>query len=83
MELLRTPDERFENLPDFPFEPNYFEVDKIRIHYIDEGPKDAEVMLLMHGEPSWSFLYRHMIPILVKAGFRTVAPDLVGFGRSD
>jgi len=83
MDLLRTPDERFENLPGFPFEPNYFKVDKIRIHYIDEGPKDAEVMLLMHGEPSWSFLYRHMIPILVKAGFRTVAPDLVGFGRSD
>jgi haloalkane dehalogenase len=83
MKLLRTPDERFKNLPDFSFEPHYLEVDKIRIHYIDEGPKDAEVMLLIHGEPSWSFLYRHMIPILVKAGFRTVAPDLVGFGRSD
>ncbi len=83
MKLLRTPDERFENLPDFPYEPHYFEVDEIRIHYVDEGPKDAEVILLMHGEPSWSFLYRHMIPILVKAGFRTVAPDLVGFGRSD
>ncbi len=83
MKLLRTPDERFENLPDFSYEPHYFEVDEIRIHYVDEGPKDAEVMLLMHGEPSWSFLYRHMIPILVKAGFRTVAPDLVGFGRSD
>jgi haloalkane dehalogenase len=83
MKLLRTPDERFENLPDFPYKPHYLEIDKIRIHYVDEGPKDAEVMLLMHGEPSWSFLYRHMIPILVKAGFRTVAPDLVGFGRSD
>ena len=83
MKLLRTPDERFENLPDFPYEPHYFEVDEIRIHYVDEGPKDAEIILLMHGEPSWSFLYRHMIPILVKAGFRTVAPDLVGFGRSD
>ncbi|MHA2391110.1 MAG: haloalkane dehalogenase [Promethearchaeota archaeon] len=83
MELLRTPDDRFENLPDFPFEPHYKEIDKIRIHYVDEGPKDAEVVLLMHGEPSWSFLYRHMIPILVKAGFRTIAPDLVGFGRSD
>lgn len=83
MELLRTPDERFENLVDFPYSPNYIEIDGIRIHYIDEGPKEAEVVLLMHGEPSWSFLYRHMIPILVKAGFRIVAPDLVGFGRSD
>ncbi len=83
MKLLRTPDERFEDLPDFPYEPHYIEIDDIRIHYVDEGPKDAEVILLMHGEPSWSFLYRHMIPILVKAGFRTVAPDLVGFGRSD
>ena len=83
MDLLRTPDERFENLIDFPYEPHYKDIDDIRIHYIDEGPKDAEVVLLMHGEPSWSFLYRHMIPILVKAGFRIVAPDLVGFGRSD
>ena len=83
MDLLRTPDKRFENLSDFPFEPHYVEVEGIRIHYVDEGPKDAEVILLMHGEPSWSFLYRHMIPIIVKAGFRTVAPDLVGFGRSD
>ncbi len=83
MELLRTPNERFENLPDFPYEPHYVEVDGIKIHYVDEGPKNAEVILLMHGEPSWSFLYRHMIPILVKAGFRTVAPDLVGFGKSD
>ena len=83
MDLLRTPDERFENLIDFPYEPHYLEIDNIRVHYIDEGPKDAEVVLLMHGEPSWSFLYRHMIPILVNAGFRTVAPDLVGFGRSD
>ena len=80
---MRTPDERFEDLPDFTFEPHYLEVDEIRIHYVDEGPKDAEVILLMHGEPSWSFLYRHMIPIFMKAGFRTVAPDLVGFGRSD
>jgi len=83
MDLLRTPDERFENLIDFPYKPHYLEIDGIRVHYVDEGPKDAEVMLLMHGEPSWSFLYRHMIPILVEAGFRTVAPDLVGFGRSD
>ncbi|MFX0135896.1 MAG: haloalkane dehalogenase [Candidatus Hodarchaeota archaeon] len=83
MKLLQTPDERFENLPDFPYKPNYLEVDNIRIHYVDEGPKDAEVVLLMHGEPSWSFLYRHMIPIFVEAGYRTLAPDLVGFGRSD
>ncbi|MFX1258193.1 MAG: haloalkane dehalogenase [Promethearchaeota archaeon] len=83
MELLRTADERFENLSDFPFEPHYLEVDDIRIHYVDEGEKDAEIILLMHGEPSWSFLYRHMIPILIRAGYRTLAPDLVGFGRSD
>lgn len=84
MKLLRTPDERFENLIDFPFQPNYKEVDGIRIHYVDEGPKDAdEVILLMHGEPSWAFLYRQMIPILVQAGFRVIVPDLVGFGRSE
>ena len=83
MKLLRTPNERFENIPDFPFQPHYIEIDNIRIHYVDEGSNDEEVILLMHGEPSWSFLYRHMIPPLVKAGFRCVAPDLVGFGRSD
>jgi len=83
MKLLRTPDERFENLPDFPYEPRYLEVDEIRIHYVDEGPKDTEVVLLMHGEPSWSFLYRYMIPIFMEDGYRTIAPDLVGFGRSD
>ncbi len=83
MKVLRTPDERFENLPGFPYKPNYLEVDNIRIHYVDEGPKDAEVILLMHGESVWSFLYRNMIPIFVKAGYRTLAPDLVGFGRSD
>ena len=83
MKLLRTPDKMFKNLPEFPYNPNYIDVDGIRIHYIDEGPKDSEVVLLMHGEPSWSFLYRHMIPILIDAGFRIIAPDLVGFGRSD
>ena len=83
MKLLRTPDERFENLPDYPFEPNYIEVDGIRIHYVDEGPKNAEVVLLMHGEPTWSFLYRHIIPIIVKAGYRALAPDIIGFGKSD
>ena len=83
MKLLSTPEERFENLPDFTFDPHFIKVDGINIHYLDEGNKQAEVILLMHGEPSWCFLYRHMIPILVKAGFRIIAPDLVGFGRSD
>ncbi len=88
MKILRTSDERFENLPGYPFEPNYIEVPDgedghLRIHYVDEGPSDADPVLLMHGEPSWSYLYRKMIPIIVDAGFRAVAPDLVGFGRSD
>jgi haloalkane dehalogenase len=83
MELLRTPDERFTNLPDYPFAPHYAEVDGVRIHYLDEGPANAAPVLLMHGEPSWSFLYRKMIPPLVAAGHRVIAPDLVGFGRSD
>lgn len=83
MKLLRTPDARFENLPDYPFQPNYLEVDGIRMHYVDEGPSDGEVVLLLHGEPSWSFLYRHMIPPIAQAGFRVVAPDLIGFGKSD
>ncbi len=84
MKILRTPDERFEDLTNWPYEPHYVELDEgIRIHYIDEGPKDGELILLMHGEPTWSYLYRHMIPPLLKAGFRCVAPDLVGFGRSD
>ncbi|MEP6624969.1 MAG: haloalkane dehalogenase [Acidimicrobiia bacterium] len=90
MEILRTPDSRFESLPDFGFAPQYAEVPNgdgsgvLRIHYLDEGPSDAtETILLMHGEPSWCFLYRHMIPVLTAAGHRVVAPDLVGFGRSD
>ena len=83
MDLIRTPDDRFEKLVDFPYKPNYLEIDGIRIHYVDEGSKDSEVILLMHGEPSWSFLYRHMIPPLIEANFRVVVPDLVGFGRSD
>jgi haloalkane dehalogenase len=83
MELLRTPDERFANLPDYPFAPHYVEVDGVRIHYVDEGPADAVPVLLMHGEPSWSYLYRKMIPIITAAGYRAIAPDLVGFGRSD
>jgi len=88
MNALRTPDERFAGLPDFPFAPHYVEVDdddggRLRVHYLDEGSPDAPAVLLMHGEPSWSFLYRKMIPVLVDAGLRAVAPDLVGFGRSD
>jgi haloalkane dehalogenase len=81
--ILRTPDSRFENLPDYPFSPNYIEIDGLRVHYVDEGPQDAPPILLLHGEPSWSYLYRKMIPPLNAAGFRTVAPDLVGYGRSD
>lgn len=83
MKLLRTPDRYFENLPDFPYAPHYAEVDGVRIHYVDEGPRDAPPVLLMHGEPDWCYLYRHMIPPLVAAGRRVLAPDLVGFGRSD
>jgi haloalkane dehalogenase len=83
MEALRTPDDRFANLPGYPFAPHYTEVDGLRIHYVDEGPRTAPPVLLLHGEPSWSYLYRKMIPIITAAGHRTVAPDLVGFGRSD
>lgn len=88
MDVLRTPDERFTDLPDFAFEPHYATVPDgdggtLRMHYLDEGAPDAPVVVLMHGEPSWSFLYRSMVPVLVEAGCRVVAPDLVGFGRSD
>ncbi|WP_108791321.1 haloalkane dehalogenase [Erythrobacter sp. Alg231-14] len=82
-EVVRTPDSQFENLPDYNFEPNYTEVAGYRIHYVDEGPRDGEVILLMHGQPSWSYLYRHMIPLLSEAGYRVIAPDNVGFGKSD
>ncbi|PUE17276.1 haloalkane dehalogenase [Limnohabitans sp. MMS-10A-178] len=81
--FLRTPEERFQNLPDFPYTPHYTEVGGLRIAYIDEGPKDGPVVLLMHGEPAWSFLYRKMIPVLVQAGMRVLVPDQVGFGRTD
>lgn len=83
MKIFRTPDERFSNLPDYPFAPHYAAIDGLRMHYVDEGPTDAQPVLLLHGEPSWSYLYRHMIPVFVAAGYRTVAPDLIGFGRSD
>src|SRR4051812_46976273 len=88
VEIVRTPDERFAGLPEFPYEPGYvtFDADDggtLRVAFVDVGPGDGDVVLLMHGEPSWSFLYRRMIPVLVDAGLRVVAPDLIGFGRSD
>jgi haloalkane dehalogenase len=83
MQILRTPDERFVNLPAYPFAPHYVVVDGLRIHYVDEGPREADPVLMLHGEPSWSYLYRKMIPIIADAGHRVVAPDMVGFGRSD
>lgn len=83
MECIRTPDERFADLAGYNFEPRYVHLDKLRVHYIDVGPRHAAPVLLLHGEPSWSFLYRKMVPGLVEAGHRVVAPDLIGFGRSD
>lgn len=90
MEVQRTPEECFEGLPGWPYLPHYTEVEAgdgsdtlLRVAHVDEGPRDAAPILMMHGEPSWSYLYRHMIPLLVDAGHRVVAPDLVGFGRSD
>ncbi|HYB36318.1 MAG TPA: haloalkane dehalogenase [Mycobacterium sp.] len=88
MQTLRTPDDRFANLPEFPYLPRYCEVPDddggtLRVAWVQDGPDDASPVLMLHGEPSWSFLYRKMIPILVAAGHRVVCPDLVGFGRSD
>ncbi|WP_170387604.1 haloalkane dehalogenase [Ruegeria atlantica] len=88
MKFLRTADHRFDGLPDFNFGPNYLDVDDsegglLRLHYLDEGPAQAPPVLLMHGEPTWCFLYRHMIPLFKDAGHRVLAPDLIGFGRSD
>jgi haloalkane dehalogenase len=80
--VLRTPDDRFDDLPDFAYPPRYLDAG-VRVHYIDAGPASSAPVLLMHGEPSWSFLYRRMIPPLVAAGHRVIAIDLVGFGRSD
>ena len=83
--FLRTPDERFADLSDFPWEPKYVAVDGLRMAYLDVGPTggDRETILLLHGEPTWSYLYRRMIPTLVEAGHRVIVPDLIGFGRSD
>jgi haloalkane dehalogenase len=88
MDVVRTPEERFAALPGFPYEPRYVEVGSgdggtLRVAYVDAGPADGEVVVLLHGEPSWSFLWRSVIPELAGAGLRVVAPDLVGFGRSD
>ncbi len=89
MQVLRTPDSRFENLPDWAFAPQYATItdaatgQDLRMAYVDEGPRDGRTVLLLHGEPSCSYLYRHMIPALVASGHRVVAPDLIGFGRSD
>lgn len=84
MEVLRTPEERFRNLPDYDFAPCYVEPQPgLRMHYVDAGPRDAAPVLMLHGEPSWSYLYRHMIPVCAGAGHRVIAPDLVGFGKSD
>jgi haloalkane dehalogenase len=88
MDVLRTPDSRFEGLPGFGFAPHYAELSDqdggaLRAHYLDEGQPDGPTVVLLHGEPSWSYLYRHMVPVLADAGLRAVAPDLVGFGRSD
>lgn len=83
VEFVRTPDERFEKLVDFAYVPRYVDVNGLRMAYIDEGPSDGPVVVLLHGEPAWSYLYRRMIPPLVAGGYRCVAPDLIGFGRSD
>jgi haloalkane dehalogenase len=88
MKILRTPDERFHGLADYPFAPQYTIIktddgSDLRIHHLDEGPKDGPLVLCMHGQLVWSYLYRHVIPHLTCAGMRVIAPDLVGYGKSD
>ena len=84
MEVLHTSESRFVDLEGYPFEPHYIDVaDDLRMHYLDEGSRNGQPVLLLHGEPTWSYLYRKMVPPLVDAGFRVVAPDLIGFGKSD
>ncbi|MDH5355108.1 MAG: haloalkane dehalogenase [Gammaproteobacteria bacterium] len=83
MSYLRTPEIRFKRLPNYQFEGNYIDIDGLRMHYVDEGSKNIDPILMLHGEPTWSYLYRHMIPICVAAGHRVIAPDLIGFGKSD
>jgi len=81
--FVRTPDANFDGLAEFPYEPHYIDVDGLRMHYLDEGPADGPVALMVHGMPTWSYLYRHIIPVLVEGGYRCVAPDHIGFGRSE
>ncbi len=82
--ILETPLQRFENIKDFPFTPHYCQVDDgLKMHYVDEGEKTGQLVLLLHGEPTWSYMYRHMIPPLIDQGYRVIAPDLIGFGKSD
>ena len=81
--ILRTPDERFNGIKDYPFSSNYLNIGDTRIHYLDEGPVDGKIIYLLHGEPAWSYLFRKMIPTLTAAGYRVIAPDMVGFGKSD
>ena len=83
MKFLRTPDECFDNLKNYPFQPNYLSINDLRMHYIREGDVTAPTVLLLHGEPTWSYLYRNMITPLKSAGFQVIAPDLIGFGKSD
>jgi haloalkane dehalogenase len=84
MHVLRTPDDRFRLVPDFPYPPSYVDVgDGLRMAYVEDGPADGQTVVLLHGEPSWAFLWRSIIPVLTAAGLRVVAPDLIGFGRSD
>ncbi|WP_326546509.1 haloalkane dehalogenase [Mycolicibacterium sp. ND9-15] len=88
MAVLRTPDERFAALPDFPFEPSYVDVhtrgiEPLRMHYVDAGPSEAPVVVLLHGQPTWSYLYRHVMGVLLGSGLRVIAPDHIGYGRSD
>ena len=88
MQCVRTPDERFRDLPGWPFAPRYAELPdgdggRLRVHFVDEGPRDAPAVLLLHGEPSWAYLYRKMIPVFARAGHRVLAPDLIGHGKSD
>ena len=83
MKSIRTPESRFDELPNYPFAANYVDIDDLRMHYVDEGERNSPAVLLLHGEPSWSYLYRHMIPPIVAGGLRAIAPDLIGFGKSD
>jgi len=83
MDYYRTPEDSFNRLKDYPFEPHYVRINELRMHCVDEGPKDGRPVLMLHGEPTWSYLYRHMIPVCAGAGYRVIAPDFIGFGKSD